>query len=122
MHYVRVYADEDGQTHLEDVTVDSELREIVAGVPPVLVSAPQPAAGLVFVQQPEDATDWQLHVAPRRQWVILLRGRAAIEVSDGERREFDPGSIILAEDVEGVGHLSTPLTDDLEFVMIPTGA
>ena len=116
-----MYADDEGQTHFEDIVVDSELREIVAGVPPVLVSAPLPAAGLVFVEQPVDATDWELHVAPRRQWVILLRGRAAIEVSDGERREFDPGAILLAEDTDGVGHLSTPLTDDLLFVMIPTG-
>ena len=122
MQYVRIHAGDDGQSHFEDVTVEGELREIVAGVPPVLVSAAQPAAALVFVQQPEDAADWEKHVAPRRQWVILLRGRAAIEVGDGERREFDPGAIILAEDTEGEGHVSTPLTEDLVFVMIPTGA
>ena len=29
--------------------------------------------------------------------------------------------ILLAEDTEGIGHLSTPLTDDVMFVMIPTG-
>jgi hypothetical protein len=121
MEYVRVYADGDGATHIDDVVVEGELREIVAGVPPVLVSAPHPAAGLIFVQQPEDAADWERHVAPRRQWVILLRGRMALEVSDGERREFGPGSIVLAEDTEGLGHISTPLSDDVMFVMIPTG-
>ena len=121
MEYVRIYAGDDGQTHFEDVTVEGELREVVAGVPPVLVSAPHPAAALIFVQQPEDAADWENHVAPQRQWVINLRGRAAITVSDGERREFDPGAIILAEDTEGAGHVSTPLTDDLLFVMIPMG-
>ena len=121
MEYVRVYADDEGRSHFEDVTVEGELREIVAGVPPVLVSAPQPAAGLVFVEQPTDAADWEQHVAPRRQWVVLLRGRAAIQVSDGERRDFEAGAIVLAEDTEGEGHVSTPLTDDLLFVMIPTG-
>ena len=95
MRYVRIHADGDGASHFDDVEVESELRVIVEGVPPVLVSAPQPAAGLVFVQQPADAADWDHHVAPRRQWVILLRGRAAITVSDGERREFDPGAVIL---------------------------
>jgi hypothetical protein len=45
----------------------------------------------------------------------------ADEVSDGERREFGPGTILLAEDTEGEGHVSTPLTEDLVFVMIPTG-
>ena len=53
--------------------------------------------------------------------MILLRGRMAIQVSDGERREAGPGAIVLVEDTEGEGHLSTPLTDDVMFVMIPTG-
>jgi hypothetical protein len=53
--------------------------------------------------------------------VICLRGRGAITVSEGERREFGPGEPILVEDVTGDGHTSTPLTDDLAFVMIPVG-
>jgi hypothetical protein len=121
MEYVRIYAGDDGHSHFEDVTVPGELREIVAGVPPVHVSDPHPAAALVFVQQPEDAADWERHVAPRRQWVVLLRGRFAATASDGERREFGPGAIVLAEDTEGEGHVSTPLDDDVFFVMIPTG-
>jgi uncharacterized cupin superfamily protein len=50
-----------------------------------------------------------------------LTGRVAITVTDGERREFGPGDVLLAEDTTGAGHLSTPLTDDVTFVMIPTG-
>ena len=122
MNYVRIYADDDGATHFEDVVVHAELREIVTGLPPVLVSVPHPAAGLIFVQQPEDAADWERHVAPRRQWVIVLRGCIAGQVSDGERREFDPGSLASVEDTEGIGDVSTPLGDDVTFLMIPTGA
>jgi hypothetical protein len=45
--------------------------------------------------------------------------RRHLTVSDGERREFSGGASILVEDVAGDGHVSTPLTDDLAFVMLP---
>ena len=121
MHYVRVYADAQGGSAFEDVRIESEERVIVEGVPPVSVSAPLPAAGVIFVEQTPDAAAWEHHVAPQRQWVIVLRGRASITVSTGEVREFGPGDVLLAEDTEGSGHLSTPLTEDFAFVMIPTG-
>jgi hypothetical protein len=121
MRYVRIFADATGASQFEDVEVEGELRTVVENVPPVLVSAPQPAVGLIFVEQPIDAADWGAHVAPRRQWLFLVEGRVAITVSTGERREFEPGAVLLAEDTEGSGHLSTPLTDDFAFIMVPTG-
>jgi hypothetical protein len=47
--------------------------------------------------------DW--HRAPRRQFVINLQGEAEIEMSDGQRRRIGPGSILLAEDTAGKGHI-----------------
>jgi len=90
----------------------------VEGVPPLLLSGPFPVRGLIFVEQPPSTPDWEPHVAPRRQWVIVLRGRAEVTVSTGERREFGPGDVLLFEDTEGEGHVSTPLTEDLAFAMI----
>jgi hypothetical protein len=87
----------------------------------VVVTGPFPATAVAFVEQKPGGPEWEPHVAPRRQWVISLRGRGAITVSEGERREFGPGAPILVEDVTGGGHTSTPLTDDLAFVMIPVG-
>jgi hypothetical protein len=76
-------------------------------------------SGAVTTEQPKDAADWLAHVAPERQWVILLSGRAEVSTSDGERREFAPGAVVLFEDITGKGHLSTPLTPELCFAMIP---
>jgi quercetin dioxygenase-like cupin family protein len=121
MQYVRVYATEDGDSAFEDVVVDGEERVVVAGVPPVLVGGPFPAAGLLFVEQGSDSADWEHHVAPRRQWVICTSGRGSVTVTNGETREFGAGAVLLAEDTTGRGHLSTPLTPDFAFVMIPTG-
>ncbi|HCT78762.1 MAG TPA: hypothetical protein DGT23_19815 [Micromonosporaceae bacterium] len=90
-------------------------------MPPLLLSGPFPGQGITFVEQPADAEDWEPHVAPRRQWVVVLTGRAAVTVSTGERREVGPGDVLLFEDTSGEGHVSTPLTRDLSFAMIPYG-
>ena len=42
-----------------------------------------------------------------------------MSVSDGERREFESGDLLLIEDTTGEGHLSVPLTVNLAFAMIP---
>jgi hypothetical protein len=118
MEYVRVYADEDGESHFEDVRPEVTEQQIADGVPPLLITGPFAVSALTFVEQ-KPGPSWERHVAPRRQWVMCVRGRAAIAVSDGERREFGPGIPILVEDTTGVGHTSTPLTDDFAFVMLP---
>jgi hypothetical protein len=122
MRYVRVSTAGDGSSKFEDLELKGVATHIVAGVPPLLVSNPLPVGALLFVEQPKDATDWEAHVAPRQQWVILLSGRVEVTTSDGKRREFHPGAVLLFEDTTGTGHLATPLTDDVCFVMIPVAA
>ena len=119
MRYVRIYSAEDGGSRFEDVEVTGEPAPIVDGLPPLLVSGPFPVQTALFVDQPQEATDWLAHVSPRRQWVILLSGRVAVTTTDGARREFIAGDVILAEDTTGQGHLSTPLTTDVTFIMLP---
>jgi quercetin dioxygenase-like cupin family protein len=119
MRYLRVYAGDDGTSRFEDVELKGTLTSIVEGVPPLLVSGPFACSGIAFVEEPEEASDWQAHVAPRKQWVIMISGRAAITTSDGQRREVGPGDVILAEDTTGRGHLSTRLTADVRFAVIP---
>jgi len=108
-----------GGSAFEDVEAAMTERHIVDGVPPLLVSEPLPVSALIFVEQRPGDPDWESRVAPRRQWVMALRGRVSIAVSTGERREFGPGELILVEDTEGEGHVSTPLTADFVFVMLP---
>ena len=48
--------------------------------------------------------DW--HTAPRKQFILNLTGQVKITASDGEERVLGPGSIFLADDLTGKGHLS----------------
>jgi hypothetical protein len=100
MKYFRIYTGPDGESHFEDVEV--ELRPADRGSE---LSALIPATGIVFRRSaPDQYLDW--HPAPRRQFVITLAGEAEIVASDGEVRRVGPGSVMLAEDTTGKGHIT----------------
>lgn len=50
--------------------------------------------------------DWEknAHPAPRRQYVVTLKGKIRFKVSDGSTFLIKPGVILLAEDLKGKGH------------------
>jgi hypothetical protein len=100
MHYFRIYSDAAGETHFEDINV--ELSNARNGSN---LSALHPASGVIFRRSPADQfIDW--HPAPRRQFVVTLSGEAEVEASDGEIRRLGPGTIMLAEDTTGKGHIT----------------
>lgn len=78
------------------------------------------AAKVLFVELPEGLDqDW--HPAPTRQFVVVLSGRLQVEVAGGERREWGPGEVFLADDTAGQGHLTRVLDGParLMFVCLP---
>jgi hypothetical protein len=100
MNYFRIYAGPDGESHFADVAID--LHEQPGGS---AYSALVPATGVIFRRSPADQLlDW--HPAPRRQFVVTLSGEAEVEASDGEVRQIRPGTIMLAEDTTGKGHIT----------------
>jgi hypothetical protein len=122
MRYLRIYAGDDGSSRFEDCELNGKLTEFASGIPPVLLSGPFACAGILFVEsawQLGDAFNWEAHVAPHKQWVIVTSGRFAVTVSDGTRKEVGPGSVILVEDTTGRGHLTTPVTGEVVCAVIP---
>ncbi len=119
VHYVRVEDDGNGGSRMVDVSLDQVEAVIATGVPPVMVSAPIPATGVVFVNAPDDLTDSEPHAAPRRQFVVVVSGVLECETTDGEVRRFGPGSVVLAADTEGAGHITRVPEPPARFLMIP---
>jgi hypothetical protein len=100
VRYFRIYAGPDGESHFEDIGV--ELSPTASGSD---LSVLYPATGVIFRRSPADQfIDW--HPAPRRQFVVTLSGEAEVEASDGEVRQIGPGTVMLAEDVTGKGHIT----------------
>jgi quercetin dioxygenase-like cupin family protein len=59
-------------------------------------------------------------VAPRRQYVITLSGRGEVELIDGTKIELGPGSVDLAEDLTGKGHITRVIgNEDRVTIAIP---
>jgi len=100
MKIVRVYTGDDGESHFEDLSLDLVAEGLVGALSPL-----EPATGIRFRETGPDY-DYDWHNAPRRQYVINLRGGVEIEVGDGSRRRLGPGDVLLAEDVTGRGHKS----------------
>lgn len=107
--YVRVFTDADGVTRLEDLELATAPVDFAPPAPPVSMTSPEPASGVVFLRFPAGWTD-PAHPAPARQYVVVLAGEMLGSVV-GEERRFGPGTICLLEDTHGPGHGLTALTD-----------
>ena len=114
MKYFRIFTDEAGETHFEDVEVGLQEQNAQSAL-----STLYPAIGVIFRRTPPDQfIDW--HPAPRRQFVVTLSGYAEVEASDGEVRQIGPGTVMLAEDLNGKGHITRGVgTEDRISLFIP---
>jgi uncharacterized cupin superfamily protein len=100
MAIFRVYSGTDGQSHFQDIELDytsagdqSESTELV------------PGSGILLRRfEPSRTNSW--HHAPGRFAVLTLSGAVDIEIGDGTVRRLGPGDILLAEDLEGQGHVT----------------
>ena len=116
---IRIWADEEGESHLEDVDLEFAEEDFVPPAPSVLLTPPEAASGYVFERvAPGWHGDW--HPAPGRVLAVYLTGQGSIEASDGESRPLEPGTILLAEDTTGRGHVTKVTGTDEMFVVIVT--
>lgn len=100
----RIYSDAMGESHFEDLHIALE----DAG-PIGFLSAPQAAEHILFRKVAEQY-DYDFHNTPARQYIALMDGVIEIETSDGIKRQFKPGDVLLVEDTTGKGHRSRNIT------------
>jgi mannose-6-phosphate isomerase-like protein (cupin superfamily) len=105
MKYRRIYCDDAGDSHFEDVSVKLSPVEFAPPAPPLNLAAPIDSERMILFSVPAGwVGDW--HPTPCPQFYIQLSGELEIQVGDGEIRKFSAGSIILVEDTSGKGHVS----------------
>ena len=107
----RIYTDADGKTKVEEFDIPLTPRDKGSDVAaPIALTTLQ-----VRRTTPEYFLDW--HPASRRQLVVTLAGESEIELEDGRKIRLGPGSILLAEDTTGKGHISraVPGKDRIAF-------
>lgn len=98
MRVTRITTETSGDSRFEDIEVSlSDAGEIGR------LSEPIAARSVIFRENAPDY-DYDWHVAPERQLIVLLDGEIEIEVGSGERRRFSGGDLLLVEDTTGRGH------------------
>ena len=123
MKCLHIYADETGESHLADIDIPLVPVELFPGIPPIYLSAQHAASSVRFAWVPPGIREAGWHVTPVRQLVIWLTGWTEFETSDGEKRRCEPGTVVLAEDTSGKGHITRGPGEGqfLIFVPVPEG-
>jgi len=103
--YHRIYADAQGGSHFDSVTVEQSLASGAPPAAPFYVSGDKPASKFRFYSfQPGWIGDW--HPCPARQFLALMSGAVEMETTDGTVRSLKPGDLVLLEDTTGKGHVT----------------
>jgi len=102
----RVYADALGESHFAELDVPLQDGGTIGRL-----SERHPVKDIIFRENDGDY-DYDWHRAPQRQYIVLLDGEIELETSDGEKRRFGGGDILLVEDVSGRGHRTRTVNNE----------
>ena len=105
MRYERLYADANGETHFESVSVKLEEADYRPPAPMLFVSHALSAGTLQFIRLPAGWSGENI-CPPQHQFLFCLQGQLEVRASDGKKRTFRPGEAVLMEDTSGRGHIS----------------
>lgn len=109
--YTRLYSDESGESHFQDLDLELSATDFAASSPPVFLSSPVTAKSYAFFGAPGGwIGDW--HVSSGRNLFVVVSGEWEVEASDGEVRTFNASQTLLVEDITGKGHRSRVLTKE----------
>jgi hypothetical protein len=103
---LRIFADANGETHMEDVDIALQPKQLFKDNPPLRLTDNFAASwyNICYVPSGMHEVDW--HNPPQRLLVLWLTGEVEFETSDGDIRRLPAGSVVLAEDTTGKGHIS----------------
>ncbi len=106
MNFLRVYGDETGETHLARIELPEPNTSDDDGFGDITrrVLRDIPATTMNINENMERRQRLDLHPAPRRQFVIVLRGEFEVETTSGDSHRFQAGDCLLADDLDSKGH------------------
>ena len=112
MIITRVWSDEAGESHAEDLEVPMDQANNG------FVSQMMNVEGVIFSERDFNGPR-PYHNARWRHLCVCLVGAFELECTDGTKKVIEPGRIMLGEDVTGRGHASIELATPRLTVFIP---
>ena len=117
MRYTRLFSDEQGESHFDQVEIEFASTDYVAGAAPLRLSPPHAAVDCRFMDAPAGWTsDW--HPSSARNLFLVLSGEWEVTASDGEARRFGVGNTLLVEDTSGKGHSSRVTSEESSLAVM----
>lgn len=94
----KILSDKNGDSYFQDFYIPLKDAGNIGSL-----SEGETVSNLIF-REVKSTYDYDFHTAPKRQYIILLDGGIEIETSLGDKRIFQAGEVLLAEDIIGKGH------------------
>lgn len=111
MKFHRLYSDEDGESHWQDVDVTLEEQVFAPPAKAIEISVPEAAKQSLFLRL-RSGWDEPIHPTPVAQKLICMSGKVRVTASDGKSREIGPGDVWHMEDKTGKGHRTEVISSE----------
>jgi quercetin dioxygenase-like cupin family protein len=111
MKFPRIYADQQGETHIG--VRDVPEHEARVGPPPNPVGhmTETEAVSTFVVFSALAGTEVPSHNAPQPYICVVLAGEGEVATSDGKTLRLRAGELIYCDDVSGKGHVTRSISD-----------
>ena len=115
--YVYIFSDNKGETHIQYKNIKGSSKRYAPNISNINLSKHFDCNNFQLMNFPKKwKSGW--HTTPYKQWIFILSGKSKIIVSDGNYCVFTPGSIMLIEDMNSLGHLTEILGEDVNCLSI----
>ena len=120
VNYVRLYTDEKGESHFEDLELELPPVDFAPPAGPLNILPFFPVEKSILMGVPVGWAGEAFHPVPIRSIMCLLQGEYQITASDGTSRNFPAGSMFLAEDTWGKGHTTSLKSETEGLILVVT--
>ncbi len=110
--YTRLFADESGESHFEDLEIELVPVDFAPPAAPFNIAQFLPTAQSLWVGTPVGWGGEKPHPSPHRQIFCVIQGEYEVTASDGTVRRLPVGSVLLMEDTWGKGHSTRVISKD----------
>ena len=115
--YVRIYTDEAGESHFEDMETELVFTDFAPPAAPLAIAPFLPSAKIQWLGAPLGWAGDVPHPVPTKSVFVTTQGEYEVTASDGDVRRFPAGAVLLLEDTWGKGH-GTRGTSDIDIVIM----
>ena len=99
MKITRLYTDTTGTSHFESYNLTMDEQTGMG-----FISNEEKDVSTFYFQNTLPHQEWEFRSVTKKIYILIISGEIELEVSDGEKRGFKGGDVVLLDDHTGKGH------------------